>query len=202
MRMGKRLSSDDRREHILSVATALLVDSGLTTISMERLARECGVSKALIYAHFPTISAVLDGVAYRELEALEAKGLARALGSACEEDAATKSADIYFRHISAQGPALHMLLINPSVAGQFSRATRVLRNRLVKRMAARVRKGTELSFHDSVAAAILLISIPERAGRMVHDGQVDAETGGALCALLTTTTLHALVPRAAEPAAP
>lgn len=199
---GLRLSSDDRRQHILSVATGMLVESGLTNISMERLARECGVSKALIYAYFPTFSAVLDGVVQREFESLDSDGLVAALMSAEADRAATKSAGIYFRHIATHGSVLHMLLINPSVTSQFSYTTRLMRNRLLKRMAKRIRKGTELSGHDSVAAAVLLTSIPERAGRMVSEGQIDMETGAQLCELLTTTTLHALAPGEGEPRTP
>lgn len=75
---GLRVSSDDRRQHILSVAAAMLVESGLTNISMERLARECRVGKALVHAHFPTFSAVLDGVAQREFGLLDADGLVAA----------------------------------------------------------------------------------------------------------------------------
>lgn len=191
---GPRLSSDDRREHILSVATRMLVDSGLTNISMERLARECGVSKALIYAHFPTFSAVLDGVVRREFEALEADKLVRALMSAGVDRAATESAGIYFRHIASYGLALHTLLINPTVTSQLSCTTRGTRNRILKCMAKAVRKGMGLSARDSVAAAVLLTSIPERAGRMVLEGQIDMQTGAQLCELLTITTLHALAP--------
>lgn len=194
MRKRKRLSSDDRRGHILAVASRILATAGLTNISMERLARECGVSKALIYAHFPTFSAVLDAVAQREFETLEANGLSAALLSARTDAAATRSAQVYFKHVSLHGPGLHMLLINPSASSQFSSTTRAMRNGLLKRMASRIRDGLRLSAHDSVAAAVLLTAIPERAGRMVLEGQIDMETGAQLCALLTKTTLHALVP--------
>lgn len=190
---GLRLSGDDRREHILSVATRMLVDSGITNISMERLARGCGVSKALIYAYFPTLTAVLDGVVRREFELLEGDGLVCALFSADADRAATESAGIYFRHIAAHGSALHTLLINPSVTSQLSCATRATRNRILKCAAKAVRKGKGLSVRDSVAAAVLLTSIPERAGRMVLEGQINMETGAQLCELLTITTLHALV---------
>ena len=197
-----RLSSDDRREHILAAATGMLATSGVTDISMERLARQCGVSKALIYAHFPKFSAVLDGVVQREFQSLEANGLALALSSAEPAVAAASSARIYFQRVSMQGSVLHMLLINPFAASQFSNTTRAIRNSLLRRMAVRVREGTGLSVHHSVTGAVLLTSIPERAGRMVFEKQVDMEIGAQLCELLTTTTFHALVPGGGAPEDP
>lgn len=202
MRAKPRLSSDDRREHILAAATGLLASYGVTDISMERLARQCGVSKALIYAHFPKLSAVLDGVAQREFESLEASGLTSALKSPEPALAATKSAHIYFQRVSRQGSVLHMLIINPAAASQFSNATRAMRNALLRRMAVRVREGTGLSIHHSVTGSVLLTSIPERAGRMVFEKQIDMGIGAQLCELLTTTTLHALVSGSCEPTDP
>jgi AcrR family transcriptional regulator len=192
MRKPPRLSSDDRREQILAVATEILGTVGLANISMEGLARECGVSKALIYVHFPAISAVLDGVAQREFEALDANGLGAALMFAKTDLAATRSAHAYFQHVSLRGSVLHMLLINPSVSSQFSSTTRAMRDGLLRRVAGRIRDGMGLCAHDAVAAAVLLTSIPERAGRMVAEGEIDMKTGAQLCALLTTTTLQAL----------
>jgi AcrR family transcriptional regulator len=62
--MGTRLSSDERREHLLHVGVGLLGRHGTADISIEEIAQAAGVSKGLLYHYFPTkndfLLAVLD----------------------------------------------------------------------------------------------------------------------------------------------
>ena len=62
--MSRRLSGDDRREHLLSVGVDLLGRHGIDHVSIERIAHAAGVSKGLLYHYFPTkddfLLAVLD----------------------------------------------------------------------------------------------------------------------------------------------
>lgn len=52
--MGARLTSDERREHLLHVGVELLGRHGTADISIEEIARTAGVSKGLLYHYFPT----------------------------------------------------------------------------------------------------------------------------------------------------
>jgi AcrR family transcriptional regulator len=52
--VSRRLSGDDRREHLLSVGVDLLGRHGIEHVSIERIARAAGVSKGLLYHYFPT----------------------------------------------------------------------------------------------------------------------------------------------------
>jgi AcrR family transcriptional regulator len=52
--VGARLTSDQRREHLLHVGVELLGRYGTADISIEEIAREAGVSKGLLYHYFPT----------------------------------------------------------------------------------------------------------------------------------------------------
>jgi AcrR family transcriptional regulator len=49
-----RLSSDERREHLLHVGVELVGRYGTADISIEEIARAAGVSKGLLYHYFPT----------------------------------------------------------------------------------------------------------------------------------------------------
>ena len=54
--MATRLSSDERREHLLHVGVELIGRHGTADISIEEIARAAGVSKGLLYHYFPTKS--------------------------------------------------------------------------------------------------------------------------------------------------
>jgi AcrR family transcriptional regulator len=55
----RRLRRSDRRAALLDAARRALVESGYEGASMEDIARHAGVSKTLVYHHFPNRQAVL-----------------------------------------------------------------------------------------------------------------------------------------------
>jgi AcrR family transcriptional regulator len=65
-----RLPADERRDQLLDAAAEILVEHGAAALSMERLAVEAGVSKALPYKHFDNSNAVLVALYRRETQAL------------------------------------------------------------------------------------------------------------------------------------
>ena len=58
-RAGQRLSPDDRRRHLLDVARAIVESDGAAALSMETVARNAGVSRALLYTYFDNRSGLL-----------------------------------------------------------------------------------------------------------------------------------------------
>ena len=53
------MRAEDRRDHLLDEAAAILVAHGAAVLTMERLAESAGVSKALPYKHFDNVQHVL-----------------------------------------------------------------------------------------------------------------------------------------------
>jgi AcrR family transcriptional regulator len=54
--------ANDKRRRIIEAAWRLALKQGLRATTMEALAREAGVAKGTLYAHFPDKDAVFDGV--------------------------------------------------------------------------------------------------------------------------------------------
>jgi AcrR family transcriptional regulator len=52
--VGTRLTSDERREHLLHVGVELVGRHGTADVSIDEIARAAGVSKGLLYHYFPT----------------------------------------------------------------------------------------------------------------------------------------------------
>ena len=74
--MAARLTSDERREHLLQVGMEVLGRRGTAEVSIEEIARAAGVSNGLLYHYFPAKSNFLLAVLERSQKELD-KRLAR-----------------------------------------------------------------------------------------------------------------------------
>jgi AcrR family transcriptional regulator len=66
----RRLDPGKRRENLLEHARRLIVERGLSACSLEEIAREAGVSKALVYKYFPDRDSVLKALVAHEYEVM------------------------------------------------------------------------------------------------------------------------------------
>lgn len=189
----RRLRTNERRAQILTNATRIIGKHGLTVLSVEEVARSCGVSKALIYVHFATQSDILCGVLHREYERLSAAGLDEALRLNRAEDALVTCGGIYMRRISKHGTVLHALLSDPLFVQQMAPRDRTSRDRVVRTLARKLHRELKFSIEQAVLVIVLLAAIPERAGRLVFEGQIDVALANELCADLIRSSLRALV---------
>jgi AcrR family transcriptional regulator len=104
-----RMRGDERRRQLLDAAAQILVQHGLAAMSMERLAAEAGVSKALPYKHFDNSEDVLAELYRRETGAL-GRSVWRALTEAAPgEDLIRLSIGVYFDEVGRRGPVLAAL---------------------------------------------------------------------------------------------
>src|SRR5215218_10726736 len=67
-----RLHSDERREQLVARATELFATHGYEELSMAKIAREAGISKALLYHYFPSKSEYFRATVSAEAERLAA----------------------------------------------------------------------------------------------------------------------------------
>src|SRR6185369_868397 len=95
-----RLAAGERRDQLLDAAERSIVEQGFLPLPLERLARRAKVSKALVYAYFPTQHDLFNALLKREIEMLFAAGLDEASRIDKLEDAAVACAMIYFEHVA------------------------------------------------------------------------------------------------------
>ena len=67
----RRLAPEERRNQLLDCARQIVLDQGLSTLTMERLASEAGVSNPLIYKYFDTRLQLLQELLIREYKAFQ-----------------------------------------------------------------------------------------------------------------------------------
>jgi AcrR family transcriptional regulator len=106
----KRLSGEERRAAILDSALAVFAERGYHASSIDDIAREGGVSKALIYEHFDSKQKL-----YEELLEQHAGELFEQLAAAMEEAGDTAAArlasglDAFYRFVEERRVAWRML---------------------------------------------------------------------------------------------
>lgn len=193
----KRLPSQVRRLQIMDAAARVVIEQGFLPLPIERLAREAGTSKALIYAYFPTQYDLFNALVEREWHSLATAGLVTASEVKDLQQAVTLCAMLYFEHVSRVGPLLQILTSDLYMSGhenpQLTQDCAALRRRL-----ARLVHGTlELSLKEADAAIEMMTAIPAEAGSLVHAKRVDAQVGRDMCGTLISSSLRAL--RSPEP---
>lgn len=103
------MRGDDRRRQLLDTAATIVVDHSVSAVSMERLAADAGVSKALPYKHFDNREHVLVELYRREVGGL-GRDVWRALRDAPHDaDSIHVGVSTYFDGIVARGPVLAAL---------------------------------------------------------------------------------------------
>ena len=61
-----RMSAEARREQLLDVTKEIAATDGFHAISIERVAREAGVSRPIVYGHFQDLPGLLEALVDRE----------------------------------------------------------------------------------------------------------------------------------------
>lgn len=105
-----RLGREERRRQLLSVAERMFGERGFGSTEVEGLARECGISKPILYRHFPKgkaqiLGELLDGYERQLVMAL----WAAISGSNDPRRRLYDGLDAYFRFVSDHPAAFRLL---------------------------------------------------------------------------------------------
>ena len=185
-RKRTRLTPEARREQILDEAAHLILAEGLYAVSMERLARDVGISKGLVYNYFPTRDALLTALLNREQAELRDRGMASALQAESFDDLIRQTTRLYLEQTRDRGALIAALLSDPSVALLMEAENRVDRERSVRYFVKAARREYGLPLPMAITGIEMVSAITDRAGRLVADGQLDVETATGMCVALIT----------------
>lgn len=185
-------SVEDRRSRVVDAAREAVLEQGYLPVSIEAVASRAEVSKALIYARFPTQHDLYVAVVEAELDDLEQGGLAAAAAAPDLATAATAAAEVYREHVARRGPILHLIYRDPYMRGHLTARARRLRDRVLGGFARRIRDEFGLGARQAVAAVNMVLTVPEEAGRLVFQAAVRPEAAQLSCRELTLGCLAAL----------
>jgi AcrR family transcriptional regulator len=65
-RYAARMAPEQRREQLIDAALHVIVEQGYEGVSIEAIAREAGVTRPVIYDHFPNLGQLLQALIERE----------------------------------------------------------------------------------------------------------------------------------------
>lgn len=187
---GRRLKGEERREAILAAAGRALADQGFLPLPYEAIAREAGISKALIYAHFATQASLYNGLLEQRLGELADELALIPAGNF--EDLAVAAALAYFDEAAEHGAMLNVLLTDGYLDSERSAAARRTRDALWRRFVRASRAYVRLPADERVAALAMILAIPEDLGRLVYRGELAAERARDLCGDLVRSAVRGL----------
>jgi len=191
-RKRTRLAPEARREQILGEAARLILDEGLYAVSMERLARDVGISKGLVYNYFTDRDALLKALLSREQAELRDRGMAKALKAESYVDLIRQTTRLYLEQTRDRGALIAALLSDPSVAKLMEEESRADRDRTARYFVRATRRAYDLPLPLAIAAVELLSAVTDRAGKLVAEGLVDVDAATELCVELITGGLAGL----------
>ena len=128
----RRLSPNQRQQEILDATYQLVLAAGISNLTMEKIAREAGASKALLYSYFPNISGLLQQLYKRELGKLQAQQRAVMESPHSFEDMVKQTASINRVNQNKRQLLIKRLEGDPSVRTAMSKADRRARTEVVK----------------------------------------------------------------------
>lgn len=168
-----RLSFEERHNHILKHAGALIIKRGVAGFTLEDVAEDAKISKALVYKHFANREALIKALAEREFRALRGQGIADLPKSLPFEEALRTSNDRTFRYLEDRGPILRAMLGDREVARLLGSEDSDARKETVEFFVDRARRAYGLSPEAALICALLMVNAPFGAARALKRHKVD-----------------------------
>ncbi len=166
---------EQRREQLLDAALSVIVEQGYSGVSIEAIARTAGVTRPVVYDHFPDLGRLLRSLVQRE-ERYSLEQLEHVVpGDPSEDDPVEVLAGGVKRFLEAVGerPATWRIILlpldgtPPLVREHVRRNREMMLGRIEQFVRESIRRGELPGELDVELAARAVRDLSEEAGRMV-----------------------------------
>ena len=161
---------------------------------MERLGRDVGISKGLVYNYFATRDVLLAALLQRAQQELRDRGMASALQARSYADLIRQTTRLYLEQTRDRGALIAARLSDPSVARLMEEKGRADRDATVRFFVRATRREFDLPLPLAIIAVDMLAALTDRAGQLVSQGLVDVDAATEICVELITGGLAGLNP--------
>lgn len=170
-----RLSPEARMTMILDHAADVIAGEGVSALNMDRLGREAGVSKSLVYAYFPSMKDLLQKLLKREYQHLRDLQNQAANSAETMEQMVRRITRAYLCYIEERGLILERLAAEPSVADQGD-PTQYQRSHAVKFIAKIISKNMGIDIEVAMPMVDISFGMPSAAGQYLIHNEVSRQT--------------------------
>ena len=167
---NRRLDPEVRKNIILDKTAALIAKEGVSAVSMERVAREAGVSKPLVYVYFPNQKTLLRELLVRDQHRLIDMQTVAVEGATDFENYIRRTTKTYLKHIDETGDHIQRLMKEPSVAAVFEEFDRKDRQRVVEKLSQKVAETFDIPSKTAALATEIAMGMTGTAGDMLVRG--------------------------------
>src|SRR5215470_16516396 len=109
VKQRRRLSAEQRREHLLEVAAQLMLEHGFEAVTMEAIKERAGISRGLAYIYFKDVEELVFALYEREMTELERRLAAMHVTSSSFDERVRAATEIYFDFVVDRGGLLATL---------------------------------------------------------------------------------------------
>ena len=181
-----------RKGLILDETAALVAREGVSAVSMERVGRDAGISKALVYSHFVNRTALLQELLVRGQSRLLARQAEAVRNATSLESLIRLTTQAYLQHVEADGLYIQRLMNEPTVATAFRDRDKKGRQEAMDYLAAEITRTLNIPREIAALATEMSMGMTGVAGELLGRSDAGREQidellfcmfGGALAAL-------------------
>ncbi len=171
----RRLTPEKRQELILDRAADIVSRDGVAALNMDRIGREAGVSKGLVYNYFPNLTALLQTLLQRELRRMRRLQTEVAEKAETFEGLVRGLTHVYLCYIEDRGLLIERLQAEPSVASILG-PTVYSREPAVDYLSDIIIRNFDLPPDVARAATDISFGLPATAGAYLIRHSMDRQT--------------------------
>lgn len=187
-----RLSPDVRKNLILDHAADVVASEGVSAISMERLGKQAGISKSLVYAYFPSMKDLLQTLLKREYKRIREVQNQEALKAETFEQLVRRVTRTYIEYIDERGLILDRLAAEPSLS-EHADPTEYSRETAVKYLAKVVSDNFGIDMSIALPAVDISFGLPAAAGHYLTRHKANRQTIEDITVIMILGSFEALM---------
>lgn len=172
---AQRLTTEQRREQIMESAVRLILGEGVARCTLEAIASEAGISKALIYRHFNSREDLLRAVLHREYQIMASWRLGSYPESLSLEDFFRTRHPRLFAYLNERGPVIRTMLNDRSVYKLLRQDDAQRREAVLRFYLRKVEASLNISERAALLGVLLTLNAPIGAAKALRSFGIDPE---------------------------
>lgn len=168
----RRLDPLVRKHMILDRVAALVAAEGVSAVTMDRVGREAGVSKPLVYAYFQNVTTLLQELLLRDQRRLWEEQTSAVSEAKDFDELIRLTTRTYLKHVEKSGMHIQRLMSEPSVAAAFKEREHERRQRVVDFLAREMARTLNVPRDIANLVTELSLGTTGAAGELISRGEV------------------------------